>query len=111
MLFFIAVVAIGLVPISFLVRHSATWGPAERTENMLFDLYRDACMENTELTIDVINNLLETPRYEFLKQHRDNDVELHGNELAWFSPNSKYSIGICKNGLKPWIVNGRRTGE
>ena len=112
MLLLVSITALVLVPYSFLVRHSATWAPAERAENMMADLYRDACQGNDpEITIDAINRLLEMPKYEFLKQNRDNNVELRGDEIAWFSPNSKYSIGLSKNGSKTWIINGKRAGE
>ena len=111
-LLLIAVVALVLLPLSFLARHTATWVPAERTEDMLAELYRDATQRgNAEVTIDVVNDLLETPKFEFLNEHRTYEIELRDGELAWFSPNAKYSIGIHQNGVKHWIVNGKRTDE
>ena len=112
MLLLFAVTALFLVPLSFLVRHTATWGPAEQTEDMLAELYRDAIQQaSDEFTIETINDLLETPKFKFLNQHRTYEIELRDGELAWFSPNSKYSIGISQNGVKHWIINGKRTGD
>ena len=112
MLLLTAILALALMPLSILVRHSINWGPAERTENMLAELYRDSFRHgNTEFTIDVVNELLETPKFEFLNRHRTFEIELRDGELAWFSPNAQYSIGINENGVKHWIINGKREGE
>ena len=109
MLMLVAFVAVLMVPVSFIVHHAATWAPAEQTENMLADLYRDACNTgSSNITIADINNLLKNPKYEFLKRHRVHSIKLRENELAWFSPNNKYSIGLTRDGMKPWIVNGKR---
>ena len=112
LLLIVALLGLILVPFSIIVRHSATWGPAERTENILSELYGDAYSTcSTSITSDVIDELLELPKYEFLKKHRTHEIEIRDGELAWFSPNNKYSIGLHQNGQKLWIVNGVRSGE
>ena len=112
MFLLIAILALALLPLSIFVRHSINWGPAERTATMLAELYRDSFQHgNTEFTLDVINDLLETPKFEFLNQHRTFEIELRDRELAWFSPNAQYSIGINENGEKLWTINGKRENE
>lgn len=110
LLILVAFVAVLMVPLSFVAHHFATWPAAEQTENMLAELYLDACSSGSEnVTIADINNLLERPKYVFLKRHRVHNTKLKDDELAWFSPNNKYSIGLTRDGSKLWIVNGTRT--
>ena len=112
LLLLVAILALFFVPLGAIVRHSATWGPAERTADMLSELYSDACSNvSTAITVKKIDNLLELPKYDFLRQYRTHEIELRDGELAWFRPNNKYSIGLHENGQKMWIVNGVRTGN
>ena len=102
--------AIALIPVGWLASHAMTWGPAERTENMLSDLYRDAAdlADNDGVSKREIEKCLAKPKFEFLKSNLDESIEPIESELAWFSPNRKYSIAVCKDGSKTWMVNGIR---
>ncbi|MEQ1906982.1 MAG: hypothetical protein ABL888_22550 [Pirellulaceae bacterium] len=79
---------------------------------MLSELTRDAYDSGiNEITITIVDELLKRPKYHFLEQNRTDRIELRDGELAWFSPNSKYSIGLRKDGTKPWIVSGKRAED
>ena len=110
LLIFVALVSMFLAPIGVMLNHSRTWAPAEKTEDMLSDLYRDAAelADFRNVSLGEINELLKRPEYMFLNQNRDDTIELRGSELVWFSPNNTYSIGLCRNGTKPWIHNKKR---
>ena len=98
-----------LVPLSLHLNHAATWGPAERTEDMLSNLCHDVAVTgDRSITLDKIDQQLALPKYEFLRIHKSNDVELREGELIWFTPNLKYSIGLREDGSIAWIVNGQR---
>ena len=107
----VAIAALLLVPVRFLAHHLATWGPAERTEGMIGELFLDALGNgDAPVTIHDIDALLDTPKFQFLKQHRIQNAKLAANELAWFSPNSKYTIVLGRDGSKLWIIDGERAG-
>jgi hypothetical protein len=107
-----AFLALLLAPYSWLVRHSATWGPAEQTENMLSELRHDIWIgDDGSITVERIKQHLALPKFEFLEKHMANDIELRGNEIIWFSPNTKYSIGLETTGGIVWMVNGKRVGN
>ena len=112
LLILVSLVAVCFVPLSIFIHHLTTWGPAERTSEMLAELFHDAHnIGNADITLDEINALLETPKFAFLKQHRTYDIERRDGELAWFSPNSRYSIGLTREGWKLWVINGKREGD
>jgi hypothetical protein len=64
MFILIAVVAVLLVPIAWVMNHSATWGPAEYTADVLHSLAGDILKQN--LTESEIVELLKSPN---LKHH------------------------------------------
>ena len=103
-------ISVLLAPIALLMNHSATWGPAEHTANVLNDLAGDI-IEN-KLTEAEILELLKTPDYE---HHGIHDfyvqIEKRPNELIWFAPNKKYNVGLSNDGTVIWMVNGKRSGE
>jgi hypothetical protein len=105
----VAFLALLFAPISWLVRHRATWGPAEQTENMLSELRHELSRDSDgAIALEKIERQLELPKFAFLKKHIANDIELWDGELIWFSPNTKYSIGLNANGGIVWMVNGKR---
>lgn len=102
----VALAAVLLLPFSQLVRHSSPWNPAERTEKMLKELLHEAWDSGQiEITDQIIDELLRLPKYKFLYEIRDDSIPLKEGEIAWFSPNYKYSIGLKKNGQIHWIVD------
>ena len=107
----VGILALLLIPVGWLTRYSANWGPAEHTANMLGDLYHDAYGTGAAVTTHDVDELLNLPKYESLKQTRTDDIQLRDGELGWFSPNSKYSIGLHEDGRRLWIVNGERASE
>ena len=112
LLMLVVVFALALVPFSFLFNHATTWGPAERTEDMLRDLRHDIeKVGDGSITLDKIDRQLALAEYEFLRVHKSNDVELRDSELIWFTPNLKYSLGLRKDGSIVWMINGRRAGD
>jgi len=115
-LLIVFLVATFFASFSWIIRHQSTWTPAEQTENMLSELFRElydvaSSDENLEISIEMIDEFLEKPKYKILKEIRVLDFKLREGELAWFSPNTKFSIGLHKDGRKLWIVDGNRTGE
>jgi hypothetical protein len=98
--------------ISGLVRYSKTWSEAERAEALLSQLYGDVYNVNTDgITTEMLDQYLEKQEYKYLKKIRNYEIELRQDEVAWFSPNKKFSISLKKNGVKTWIVNGKRYTE
>ena len=111
LLAFTAIVVLCLAPVAFLANHLRTWQPAERTEDMLSGLYQSvlSAKGNVIPTIqDIDQHLKRYPHFKFLRENRDPNIKLLKGELAWFSPNKKYSIGLHENGQKLWIVDGVR---
>lgn len=105
-----ALIALLLVPVAWLLNHSATWGPAEHTADVLHSLAGEI-IEN-EMTETEIIELLKSPD---LKHHGIHEfhtgIEKKPDELIWFAPNNKYTVGLAKNGGVIWMVDGKRSGD
>ena len=68
-------------------------------------------MEMDECTLQQLEEKIELPQFEFLRESRDAEIARLPGELAWFSPNEKYSVGLDKQGTILWIVDGQRGSE
>lgn len=115
-LFFVLILMAGLFSlVGYIIRHQETWNPAEQTEKILRELAREIGNEvyntgtdccKSEITIAMIDEYLEKSQYESLRRIRILDFDLKHDEVAWFAPNSKYSLGLRKDGQILWKVNG-----
>ncbi len=106
----IAVIAVLLLPVTLLLHRSATWGPAEHTADVLHRLAGEI----------IENDLSESEIIELLKSRASKDEAIHEyhidiekrpDELIWFAPNDRYSVGLSKNGAVIWMVDGKRSDE
>ena len=106
----IAALALLLMPIAWLMNHSASWGPAEHTADVLHSLAGEIIENN--LSESEIIELLKSPD---LKHHGIHEfhakIEKQPNELIWFAPNDKYTVGLSRNGGVIWMINGIRAGD
>ena len=110
MLGLISVIAVLLVPIAWMVNRSATWGPAEHTADVLHNL-AGVIIEN-DLTESEIIEFLKSSEYKHHGIHEFHvEIEKHSDELIWFAPNNKYTVGLSTNGGVIWMTNGKRHGD
>ena len=110
MLVLIALIAVLLVPVAWLVNHSSTWGPAEHTADVLHRLAGEI-IEN-DLTDSEIIELLKSSENQHHGIHKFHvELEKRPDELIWFAPNNKYTVGLSTNGSVIWMTNGKRHDE
>jgi hypothetical protein len=105
-----AIIAVLLVPIAWMANHRATWGPAEHTADVLHSLAGEIIEKH--LTESELIELLKSPDFKQNGIHEFHvDIDKRPDELIWFAPNKKYTVGLSKQGSVIWMVNGKRTGD
>ena len=102
----VAILAIAFItPLVMLIRHTQLYGSAELVAERLADV----CRETDSFSVEQFEENLQQPQFEELRKWRDNEIELQPGEIAWFTPNGKYSVGIDDKATVRWIVDGKRT--